>query len=331
MAGKPAYADQEVLNLLDSPLKGILLVSGGIAVFGLQDVIIRSLSGEYAAMEIMFVRGLVALVPMAFLVYWDGGFTSLRVRHPYINLLRGLLMVCSYTAFYMSLAAMPIADVTAIFFVSPLIVTLFSALFLRESVGIRRWSAVIAGFLGVLIIVQPGSSSLDPVALLPLLASVTYAASVVITRRIGRAQTGASLAFIAMLIFIVASSILGGITGDGSFANDSHPSTAFLLRAWVMPDGHDLLLIGSCGLISACGFYCLSQGYRIAQASLVAPFEFISMPMAVIWGIVLWNEYPPATTIIGIAIIIGSGLYALQREAAHRRYLNTGRGVRLRL
>lgn len=332
MAGRSAApAAQDISSDIDSPLKGILLITAGILVFGLQDVIIRMLSGEYAAMEIMLIRGLVALVPMTLLVYWDGGFSSLRVRHPWLNLLRGLLAVSSYTAYYMSLASLPLAEVTAIFFVSPLIVTLFSALFLREAVGLRRWVAVVIGFFGVVVIVQPTDDALDPVALLPLLAAFTYACSMVMTRRIGRTQTGASLAFISMLVFVAISAAAGGIAGDGRFADESHPSVSFLLRAWILPDSQDLLLIGICGIIAGFGFYCLSQGYRVAPASVVAPFEFIAMPLAVFWGIVFWSEYPPATTLGGIALIIGSGLYALHREAARKRHLNSGRGVRLRL
>ena len=332
MAGKPAtHAGHEPANLVDSPLRGILLITAGIVVFGAQDVIIRLLSGDYAAMEIMFIRGLVALLPMALFVHWEGGLASLKIRHPFINLLRGLLMVCSYTAYYMSLAAMPIAEVTAIFFVSPLIITLFSVLFLGETVGPRRWAAVIAGFAGVLVIVQPGAKDLDPAAALPLVASFTYACSVIITRRIGRSQSGASLALFAMLTFIAVGGLSGAVMGGGAFANESHPSLGFLLRAWVMPGGRDMLFLGAIGLIAGIGFYCLSESYRIAPASVVAPFEFIAMPLAVLWGIAVWSEYPPPTTLLGIVMIIGSGIYVLHREAVLKRHLSTGRGIRLRL
>ena len=332
MAGKfGTHAGHEPVGLVDSPLRGILLITAGITVFGAQDVIIRLLSGDYAAMEIMFIRGLVALPLMALFVHWEGGFASLRVQRPFINLLRGLLMVCSYTAFYMSMAAMPIAEATAIFFVSPLIITLFSVLFLGEAVGLRRWAAVTAGFAGILVIVQPGAGDLEPAALLPLAAAFTYAASVIITRRIGRTQSGASLAFISMVIFIAVGGLAGAVMGGGAFANDSHPSLSFLLRAWVVPGVRDMLFLGAIGLIAGLGFYCLSQSYRIAPASVVAPFEFISMPMAVLWGIAVWNEVPPLSTLLGIVMIIGSGIYVLHREAVRKRHLSTGRGVRLRL
>jgi S-adenosylmethionine uptake transporter len=318
-------------GLIDAPGRGIFLIAFGIGIFSVQDIIIRSLGSTYPALEIMFVRGLVAMCLIGVMVYLDGWFSTLRMRHPVLNIVRGLLQVSSYTAYYMAMAAMPIAEVTAIFFISPLVVTLFSALFLGETVGIRRWSAVLVGFAGVLVIVRPGAAVLDPVALLPLLASFTYATSVIITRRIGRTQTGSSLAFIAMSVFIVVSALAGAVMGDGRFADESHASLAFLLRGWSVPEGGDILLISACGLVAAFGFYCLAQGYRIAPASVVAPFEFVAMPLAVFWGIVVWAEYPSPATLLGITLIVCSGIYVLNREAVRKRPISTGRGIRLRL
>ena len=317
--------------VLDAPGRGIFLIAAGIAIFSIQDIIIRTLGSTYPALEIMFIRGFVAMIFIGLMVYMDGGFSTLRVRRPVLNIVRGLLQVVSYTAYYMAMAAMPIAEVTAIFFVSPLFVTLLSTVFLGEAVGIRRWSAMLVGFAGVVIIVRPGSGLLDPAALLPLIAAGTYATSVIITRRIGKTQTGSSLAFIAMMTFVTVSGLGGLAFGDGSLATDSHPSLAFLLRAWTVPHGSDLAMIAACGLIAAFGFYCLAQGYRIAPASLVAPFEFVAMPLAVMWGVVVWAEYPPVSTIAGIGLIIASGLYVLNREAVRERPISTGRGIRLRL
>lgn len=333
MASQPLTpAPAAPAGAFEAPVAGIVLVTLGILVFGVQDVIIRQLSGEHAAMQIMFIRGLVALGPIGALMLWQGGREALRLAHPMLNIVRGLLMVVSYTAYYMAMAVMPIAEVTAIFFVSPIIVTLLSVVFLGEEVGARRWLAVAFGFAGVVVIVRPGAGALDPAALLPLIASLAYAGSIIITRRIGRSQSGASLAFVAMLVFVAVSGLAGAIIGDGRLeATGGHPSLAFLLRGWLWPDPVDALLIGACGLIAACGFYCLAQGYRVAPASVAAPFEFVAMPMAVFWGLVLWAEVPPATTAIGIALIVASGLYVLHRETVRQRPLSTGRGIRLRL
>ncbi len=318
-------------GLIDSPVRGIFLITTGVAIFSVQDIIIRLLSTNYPALEIMFIRGLAALFLIGAFVYLEGGFSALRVHHPFINVIRGLLQVSSYTAYYMAMMAMPLAEVTAIFFVSPLMVTLLSALFLGEYVGMRRWSAVLVGFVGVLVIVRPDAAVVDTVVFLPLVAALTYACSVIITRRIGRTQTGSSLALFSMAVFVSVSGVAGGIFGDGSLATESHPSLDFLLRAWAMPGWYDLLFLSMCGAIAAFGFYCLGQGYRIAPASVVAPFEFIAMPLAVLWGIVVWDEYPHLATMLGILLIVGSGIYLLNRETVHNRHLCTGRGIRLRL
>ncbi len=311
-----AYAVHLPQEIADTPLRGMFLIAVGIAVFGIQDVIIRYLSADYAAPQIMFIRGLIALFPLSFLVYLSGGFSTLRVPHPLINIVRGLMMACSYMTFYVSLAVLPIAQVTAMFFVSPLIVTLFSVLFLGETVGFRRWLAVITGFVGVVFIVQPEVGTLDLFLLLPLAAAATYAGSTIITRHIGRSQTGASLAMLGMWVFIVVGGVSGLMTGDGRFLDANYPDLDFLLRAWMMPDGVGTLLITTCGFIAAFGFYCLSEGYRVAAPSVVAPFEFVSMPLAVMWGVILWDEYPSFGTLFGIGLIIVSGIYVMRREVA---------------
>lgn len=316
---------------VDTPLTGIVLIAVGMSLFSVQDVAIRLMSGSLSAVQIMFLRGVLAIGPMAVLVWLRGGFQAFRTRHPLLLAVRSFLMVISYVLYYLAMAAVPIADVTAIFFVAPLITTMFAIAFLKETVGLRRWAAVGIGFVGVVVIVRPGSGAMEPAALLALAASFSYAGSIMITRRVGRAQCGASLAFYGMLGFVVLSGIGGAAIGDGEFAGNAHPSLAFLTRGWAVPQAGDWVLIGVCAAIATCGFYCLSQGYRVAPASVAAPFEYVAMPLAVIWGLAVWREVPAVTTYLGIALIVGSGFYVLHREHVHARKINTGRGIRLRL
>ena len=317
--------------IVDSPIQGILLVALGMTLFSIQDVIIRWIGDSYPAFEIVFIRGLVALGPIGAMVYFSGGFATLRTPYPRLNILRGVLALMSYTAYYMAMMAMPIAEATAIFFISPLLVMLLSAVFLKEPVGPRRWVAVLAGFAGVVVTFRPGAGLIDPVVILPLVAAVTQAVSSILTRRIGRSQTGASLAFYAMSVFVVLSGIFGALIGDGKFASFEHPSITFLLRAWLTPNPLDILLMCICGGIAAVGFFCVAQAYRISPASTVAPFEFVAMPLAMLWGLLVWAEVPSQTTVFGVVLIVGSGLYVLNREAVRKRPLTTGRGLRLRL
>jgi len=324
------------LAVTDRSLQGIAIVAFGISIFSIQDVLIRSLSGGYSVVEIMFIRALVALWPILLFVHFEGGLRTLLIRRPWLLMLRGLFAVFSYSTYYMAMASLPLATVTSIFFISPLIVTLFSVVFLRETVGIRRWIGVSIGFAGMLAIVEPwevaaGAGELNWAVFLPLLAAVTYACSIMMTRRLGQRHGGAVLAFYAMVTFLIASSLAGLAFGDGQLANESHPSLGFLTRAWRWPAPLDLALIAVCGGVAAVGFYCLSQGYRLAQASIAAPFEYIALPISIAWGYAIWDEVPTATTLLGIAMIVGGSLYVLRREAQRRRKLVVGPRVRLRL
>ncbi|HMB77353.1 MAG TPA: DMT family transporter [Kiloniellaceae bacterium] len=320
----------------DRSFHGIVLVAFGISIFSIQDVLIRSLSGGYSVVEIMFIRALVALLPMLVFVHLDGGLSTLFIRRPWLMLLRGLFAVFSYSTYYMAIASLPLSTVTSIFFISPLVVTLLSVVFLRETVGIRRWVGVSIGFAGMLMIVRPwtavlGDAAINWALLLPLSAAMTYACSIMMTRKLGQRYSGAVLAFYAMVSFLIASSLAGFAFGDGHLADESHPSLGFLLRAWRWPAPLDLAMIAACGGVAAVGFYCLSQGYRLAQASVAAPFEYIALPLSIVWGYAIWNEVPSATTLFGIALIVGGSLYVLRREARRRRKLVVGPRVRLRL
>ena len=329
----PSFPNQTAFSSAsDSPVQGMVLVFFGIGIFSIQDIIIRKLGGTYSGFEIMFFRGLVALGPITLLVYFSGGFESLRVPHIWLNMLRGFLGLVSYTAYYMGLQALPLAEATAIFFVSPLIVTMLSTLFLGEVVHIRRWGAIVAGFVGIILIANP-SGDFDSIAIiLPLLAATTYSLSIIITRFVGKTQSGASLAFYAMIVFVLFSGLAGLGAGQTGLGNSNHPSIEFLLRGWSMPGIRDASLIALCGFIAAFGFYCLAQGYKVAPVSLVAPFEFVSMPLAVFWGYTLWAEIPSLPALMGIAIIVSSGIYVLKRESSPEvKPLTTGRGIRFRL
>jgi drug/metabolite transporter (DMT)-like permease len=216
---------------------------------------------------------------------------------------------------FLGLAALPIADATAIFFVSPLVITVFSVIFLQETVGIRRWSAIAVGFAGVLVIVKPGTAAFQLASLLPIGAAFLYATLHMLTRKIGGTESAPTMAFYIQLTFIIASTVIGLGLGDGRFAGSAHPSLDFLLRAWTWPALGDypiLILLGISGML---GGLFISQAYRLSEAAFAAPFEYVAMPLAIMWGVVVFGTFPDATAWIGIALIVGSGLYLLWRES----------------
>ena len=319
------------LGRVDAPVKGVLYVIAGISVFSIQDVIIRSIAGSYPVHEIVFVRSVVALVPLLVIAHVDGGLIGLRTRRPWAHVLRGGAMLASYTAYYLALVALPLALAVALYFVAPLLITALSHLLLGEKAQLRRWLAVAIGFIGVVIMTRPSGGGIEPAAVLAVLAALFYAFSAILTRRLGATESGVSLALSATLVYFAVNGLLGLWIGDGALAQKGHPSLEFLLRAWMWPTWRDFWLMAACGLIAAFGFYFLSQAYRLAQATTVSPFEYVGLPLAALWGFLFWREVPQATTILGVVLIVGSGLYVLHRESIRGRRTAAGRGLRPRI
>lgn len=302
----------------DAPLKGILFLMLGIAAFSIQDVIIKSLSGDYSVHQIVMIRSIAALPLIVVIARIEGGFSRLKTRRLPLHIARALLGFCAYTAFYMSIATVPLGLATTLFFAAPVFVTALAVLVLREKVSIRRWSAVFVGFVGIVIALRPGTESFEWGALLAVASALVYAFEILLTRRLGPTESGSALAFYLMLVFLVISPISLLIFGSGAFTSD-HPALAFLMRAWVVPPPEDIGLIALCGIAAAIGIYGLGQGYRLAQASVAVPFEYSALFWAVLWGYLFWTEIPAVTTYIGIAMVVGSGLYIFHRESMKQR------------
>jgi S-adenosylmethionine uptake transporter len=178
---------------------------------------------------------------------------------------------------------------------------------------------------------RPGETIVDAAALLVLGSAFAYALGMVITRRLGVVSSGVSMAFSANFLNLVASGAIGLALGHGSMDAGSHPSLSFLLRAWSVPGWADLGLMALCGLIAGIGFYCLTQAYRVGRASMVAPFEYVALPWAALWGWVAWGELPDLITVGGVVLIVGSGLYVLRRERETGQHIVDGKPLRPRI
>jgi len=303
----------------DAPIKGILILIAGTAIFSVQDVLIRLLSGGYAAHEIVFVRCFFALLLVVPFALFTGGAARFKTNRLRLHVTRSFAGFLAYTFYYMAIAAIPLADAVAITFSAPLIVTALSTVFLGESVGKHRWMAVIVGFAGVILMIRPGVGSFDPAALLALVAALCYGAMILMTRRLGGSEHPTSMLIFTTLSFLVFSTVIGLVIGDGAYNNDSHASAAFLLRAWTWPETADLAKMAACGLIFSVGVYCLSTAYSIAPPGTVTPFEYTAIIWAVVWGYAIWDEAPDAMTLAGMAVVVASGLYVVHRENVRNR------------
>ena len=307
------------------PAAGIAFIVLGVLAISINDMLIKALSGGYPLHQIIFTRSAIGVVLSLALVRMEGGWSILRSRQPLLHGLRCALVVISNMSYFVALAALPLADATALFFVAPLFITLLSIPMLGEKVGPLRLGAVVVGFLGVLIMQKPWASGQELqatrlVLMLPVIAALTYALNQVLTRRLGATTKASAMAIYTQSTFILVSLGFFLVAGDGRFAAGSdNASLTFLLRAWAWPQPQDWGPLVGLGLNSAIVSYCLAQAYRLTDAAVIAPFEYAGLPLAVFWGWMLWAELPGPTVWVGMALIVASGLFVFLRERQTNR------------
>lgn len=296
-------------------LIGMASAVGASLIFSINDVCFKFLSGSYALHELVLIRSVIGITLMTCVILpLNGGWGQLRSRRLGLHLFRAMMIVLSNMTYYAGLAALPLADGVALFFIAPMMITALSVPLLGERVGPRRWAAVCAGLVGVIVMTRPGTGTFESAALLPILSALFYALANLTARRMGDTESAAAMTFWVQLSFLVVAATMGLIFGNGWMAGSAHPSVAFLFHAWSWPSGYDWLLLGLVGFASSFGGLLIAQAYKKAEAALVAPFEYASMPIAVMWGGVVFGQLPDLVSWIGIALICGAGLYVFWRE-----------------
>lgn len=294
-------------------IAGILILSAGAFVFSIQDTLIKWISGTYPISQLLAVRSLVGFIPLLILTHYDGGLAAIRTRRLGAQLLRSLLLFLAYGSYYLAISAVPLAEAVSLYYSTPLFIVALSGPLLQERIGLGRWLSVCFGLIGVVVICRPGVGVFDPAALLAVVSAAFYAAAQVMARMMGPTESASVMSLYQNAVNFSGAIVVGLITGSGLYgAGDHHPAAQFLLRAWVMPDLVDLLIMISTGFIAAIGSWCLAHAYRTAEATVVAPFEYTAIVWAVMWGFLFWDETPGLHTLIGIAMIVAAGFYVLR-------------------
>jgi drug/metabolite transporter (DMT)-like permease len=277
-----------------SPVRGVVLIVSSTAFFAVSDVITKQLTAALPAGEVAWMRYVIFLLLVAPAVALNGGAALLRSHRPGLQILRGLGMVGSTIAFTHGLRFLPVAEATAINFVSPILIMALSVLILGETVGWRRWSAAAVGFLGVLIVMRPGTGAFQPAAFLPLLAAAVWAGAAVVTRKMsGSDHALTTLAYSAVVGFLVLS--------------------ALLPFDWVTPGGTEIALGLGIGILSTIAHWFVILAYRHGDASVIAPFSYTQLIAAGALGYLVFGALPDGWTILGASIIAASGLYTVYR------------------
>jgi drug/metabolite transporter (DMT)-like permease len=289
---------------------GVGCAMAGMMLFAAQDAAMKALLGDVTIWMMICARSVVSVLILAPLILFLGPpHRLLSPLWPWL-LARGALFGFGFSLFYTAFPFMGLAEVTTIFFAAPLLTALIAALFLGEPVGPHRAKCLVVGFLGVLLAMRPGGGTFQWVAVLPLITATTYAVGQVIARRIGDRETSLTLG-----LYTIAFG--GAVVAPSAWALNAvvelGPEFRHLRWDWsVAPD--DAGIVALVAVVGMVGYVLISRAYQIAEASVVAPFDYAYLPIAALMAFAFWGEVPGSGTLAGMALIVGSGLYLGYRE-----------------
>jgi drug/metabolite transporter (DMT)-like permease len=283
-------------SLLGDPARaGILLVIAASFGFASMDAMSKVLAQDHAILQILWFRYMVFTVFALAIARRRGVWRTLISQRPWLQAFRALLLVAENAVFVLAFRYLPLADVHALGASAPLMVVALSVVLLGETVGIRRWSAVLVGFVGVLIIIRPGLQEIEWPLLIPLVGALMWALYQILVRLCSRTDGSDTTLLWSALVGLAATSVTGPFV-------------------WVPPDREAWVLLIVLAVAGSLAHYALIKGLQLAEASAVQPYTYTLLVFAAFWGLAVFGDIPDAWTILGAVIIVGSGLYTWYRE-----------------
>ena len=308
--------------------KGILYILVGMAIFSIQDALIKFIYNDAALYELYFGRTLAAIILLVSYLVLSKKKINLKTHYPLLTTIRVICFFFGFSFFYISLTYMTLATANALFFCCPFFVSILAIIFLNEKIGIRRWSAIITGFIGVYIVLDPDFSNFNYMKLAPIACAFCYAISMTITK-ITSDKDNVYTQMLHLYIGAIIISILFFIfTGKGQFNTFDNPTFQFIFREWFTNPSYAWPYIISMGLISVLAFYFILNAYSIASPSVVSLFEYSLIIWAILIGYILFDNIPSLRTLFGALIIISAGIYIYLREKIKEQLIVSDNPIR---
>lgn len=260
------------------------------------DASVKWLGAIYPTAQIMFFRCAVALVPVVVIIMMRGGPGILRTNNKGLHLLRSVIGITAMGFAFYAFSLMPLAEAVSILHTAPLFMTALSVILLREKVGLRRWTAILIGFAGMIIVVRPGADMLASGSLYMLTAAFLIGCTTIIIRHLGKIDDPVCITF-----YFTVTGVL--VSACGIFLQD-----------WRQPTLTDLALLLTVGLFGGLAQYLMTLSYRHLAIAILAPLKYLTIVFGGVIAYLVWDEIPDIQSLLGIGIIVCSGLYTLHRE-----------------
>ena len=273
-----------------------------VCAFSLMDVLVKW-SDAYPVGQVLFFRGFCGIIPILFLIPRDRFLDFYKTTRPVLHFKRCLSGLIALVAIFIALRNLPLATVVSITFAAPIFTTIFSIFLLKEKVGLYRWLAVLVGFVGIIVITEPGFSSLNFYYIYPIIFCLGLSYVAIAIRKLSTTEPVWLISF----FFSFSIAILGLLS---------------LFQGWVMPNFLDLFLLSMVGILGGLANLWLSQSYKYSEVSLVTPLKYLALVFAIIFGYFIWSEVPTLKTLMGALLVILSSFIIFRREMTLKNRLS---------
>ena len=276
-----------------------------VCAFSLMDVIVKW-SEDYPVGQVLFFRGFCGIIPILFLIPKDRYLDFYKTTRPFLHFKRCLAGLIALVSIFIALRNLPLATVVSITFAAPIFTTIFSIFLLNEKVGLYRWLAVLVGFVGIIIISEPGFSSLNLYYIYPIIFCLGLSYVAIAIRKLSSTEP------VWLISFFFSFSIM--LLSFLSFYQN-----------WILPSLMDLFLLSLIGILGGLANLWLSQSYKLSEVSLVTPLKYLALVFAIIFGFFIWDEVPTFKTLLGAGLVILSSFIIFRRELVLKKRLSVSR------
>ena len=308
--------------------KGIIFILLGMLAFAAQDSIMKYIYSFVSLYEVYSIRTIVSLLIILLFLKITKKPIIFKTQYPILTFCRVILFFFGFSFFYASLTVLPLATATALFFVTPFLITIFAKFILKEQIGPRRWLAVIIGFIGVYIILNPDFNNFDFMSLTPIACAFCYSLSMIIIKMTSEKDSVYTQTFTFYIGAIIISVIFYLTFGDGKYNTIDHPASQFIFREWFNNLENSILFMIATGFTASLAFYFIFSAYRIASPAVVSPFEYSILLWSTLSGWFFFNEVPDTKTLIGMILIVCGGVYIFVREKIQDQPIVTEKPLR---
>ena len=299
---------------LDNNIKAIFLIILGMFVFSIQDTLIKLMSDSINIYVIYIIRSIVGIL-VIFTYCWIYKIKIIfKTYYPFISMFRVSIFFLGFSLYYFSLSKISLPEAVTLFFVSPFFVTISSKFIIGENIGIYRWSAILIGFTGVYLVLDPNFDDFNIYSLFPIFCAFFYALTVVIQKKTSDKDSLFTQIIHTYLSAIIFSIIIYFYVNNSTFTPYQLLEYKFVLMSWNIPSLNYFLLLIIIGFTAVIGFFSIFGAYRIGSPSTIAPYEYSLIIWSILFGYFIWNDYLTIKGMFGLSLILIASFFTLYRE-----------------